>query len=350
VTPSAVRTSVDTRVREVRGDALLDVDDLRVDFGRGANPVHAVRGVSFTVARGEMVGIVGESGSGKSVTALAMMGLLDGRLTSVSGSVRFAGQELIGLGERAVRRIRGRDIAMVFQEPMTALDPVFTVGHQLTETIHAHEKVSRRAATARAVELFASMGIPDPAQRLTAYPHQLSGGLRQRAMIAMALSCGPQLLIADEPTTAVDVTVQAQILDLLRSLREQRGTAIVLITHDIAVVAESCDRMLTMYAGQIVETGCVDDVLGDALHPYSRGLLGSIPSFSTRGRRLATIPGRVPLGSAAITGCLFAPRCPFVLERCRSEDQELRSTVQGRAVRCWRAEELMGSRHGRDFP
>jgi peptide/nickel transport system ATP-binding protein len=270
------------------------------------------------------------------------MGLLDPRVAVVSGSVRLAGRDLLGAGPGDLRRIRGRDIGMVFQEPMTALDPVFTVGYQLTETLHAHEKVSRRAARARAVEMLAAVGIPDPEARFSAYPHQLSGGLRQRAMIAIALCCNPRLLIADEPTTAVDVTVQAQLLDLLQSLRRERGTSILLITHDIGVIAESCDRMMTMYAGEIVESGPVDAVLANPAHPYTVGLLGAQPSLLTRGQRLTTIPGRLPRQAERENGCLFEPRCPFALEPCRASRQVL-APERGHAARCWRAPELAGA-------
>jgi peptide/nickel transport system ATP-binding protein len=231
---------------------------------------------------------------------------------------------------------------MVFQEPMTALDPVFTVGHQLTETLHAHERISRHLARVRSVEMLAAVGIPDPKSRFSAYPHQLSGGLRQRAMIAIALCCNPQLLIADEPTTAVDVTVQAQLLDLLQRLRRERGTSILLITHDIGVIAESCDRMMTMYAGEIVETGPVDAVLATPAHPYTIGLLGAQPSLLTRGKRLTTIPGRLPRQAERERGCLFAQRCPAAVERCRSDQQVLVDLDPAHAARCWRAPELTG--------
>jgi peptide/nickel transport system ATP-binding protein len=326
-------------------EPLLALSGVNISFRQRTTASEAVRNLSFEVGHGEFVGLVGESGSGKSVTALAIMGLLDPRVAIVSGSARLGGRELLGTRPAELRRIRGRDIGMVFQEPMTALDPVFTIGHQLTETMRAHEKVSRRAARTRAVEMLADVGIPDPEARFSAYPHQLSGGLRQRAMIAIALCCSPQLLIADEPTTAVDVTVQAQLLDLLESLRRERGTSILLITHDIGVIAESCDRMMTMYAGEIVETGPVDGVLANPAHPYTIGLLGAQPSLFTRGKPLTTIPGRLPRPAERENGCLFEPRCPFALEPCRTSRQVL-APEHGHAVRCWRAPELTGAAPG----
>jgi peptide/nickel transport system ATP-binding protein len=320
-------------------EPLLALSGLNISFRQRRTASEAVRNLSFEIGAGEFVGLVGESGSGKSVTALAIMGLLDPRVAIVSGSVRLGGRDLLTAGPGELRRIRGRDVGIVFQEPMTALDPVFTIGHQLTETLHAHEKVSRRAAKSRAIEMLTAVGIPDPEARFSAYPHQLSGGLRQRAMIAIALCCNPRLLIADEPTTAVDVTVQAQLLDLLQSLRRERGTSILLITHDIGVIAESCDWMMTMYAGEIVETGPVDTVLANPAHPYTIGLLGAQPSLLTRGKPLTTIPGRLPRQAERETGCLFGPRCPFALEPCRANRQVL-APDRGHAVRCWRAPEL----------
>ncbi|MCW2529105.1 MAG: dppD [Pseudonocardiales bacterium] len=338
---------VSTRVRttappaKTSGDPLLAVEGLSISFGHGARSVEAVRDVSFEVGRGEFVGVVGESGSGKSVTALAIMGLLDPRAARVTGSARLEGTDLLRMKDRELRRIRGAGIGMVFQEPMTALDPVFTVGHQLTETLTAHEKISRSVARRRAIEMFEAVGIPDPELRFSAYPHQLSGGLRQRAMIAIALSCNPKLIIADEPTTAVDVTVQAQLLDLLDQLRRERGTSIVLITHDIGVIAESCERVLTMYAGEIVEAGAVDDVLAEPAHPYTVGLLGAQPSLLTRGKRLVTIPGSLPRPDQRDQGCLFAPRCPATLEPCVENRQVLETVADGHAARCWRAPALL---------
>jgi peptide/nickel transport system ATP-binding protein len=321
---------------------LLSVSGLNISFRQRGLALEAVRDVSFDIGPGEFVGVVGESGSGKSVTALAVMGLLDPRITQVTGSALLAGKDLLTLGAQELRRTRGRDVGMVFQEPMTALDPVFTVGHQLTETLHAHEKISRRAARERAVEMLAAVGIPDPKLRYSAYPHQLSGGLRQRAMIAIALCCNPRLLIADEPTTAVDVTIQAQLLELLQTLRRERGTSILLITHDIGVIAESCDRMMTMYAGEIVETGPVGDVLANPAHPYTIGLLGAQPSLLTRGKPLTTVPGRLPRQDERKSGCLFEPRCPAALEPCAHDRQELIEIGSAHTARCWRTHELIG--------
>ena len=340
--PAAAMSSGSGPAPEAGQEPLLAASGLNISFRHRTAASEAVRNLSFEIGHGEFVGLVGESGSGKSVTALAIMGLLDPRVAVVSGSVRLGGRELLGARPRELRRIRGRDIGIVFQEPMTALDPVFTVGHQLTETLHAHEKVSRRAARARAIEMLADVGIPDPEARFSAYPHQLSGGLRQRAMIAIALCCNPRLLIADEPTTAVDVTVQAQLLDLLQSLRSERGTSILLITHDIGVIAESCDWMMTMYAGEIVEAGPVDSVLANPAHPYTIGLLGAQPSLLTRGKPLTTIPGRLPRQAERENGCLFESRCPFALEPCRASRQVL-APEHGHAARCWRAPELAGT-------
>jgi peptide/nickel transport system ATP-binding protein len=330
-------------VSPTQRETLLSVQGLSITFGKGNNAIEAVRNVDFEIGRGEFVGVVGESGSGKSVTALAIMGLLDSRVSHVSGSAVLDGQNLLAMNDRELRRIRGRNIGMVFQEPMTALDPVFTVGHQLTETVQAHEKMSRKAAHARAITMFEAVGIPDPRSRFDAYPHQLSGGLRQRAMIAIALSCDPKLIIADEPTTAVDVTVQAQLLDLLQTLRRERGTSILLITHDIGVIAESCDRVMTMYAGEIVETGEVDDILAAPAHPYTVGLLGAQPSLLTRGKRLVTIPGSLPRPHEREHGCLFARRCPAAVERCVTERQVLIPVGSDQTARCWRAPELLTS-------
>jgi peptide/nickel transport system ATP-binding protein len=319
-------------------DALLSVTDLRVTFGRGADRFDAVRGLSFHVRPGEIFGIVGESGSGKSVTSLALMGLLDARTSRITGTATLDGIDL--LARRRDRRVvRGRDIAMVFQEPMTALDPVFRIGTQISETIRRHENVSRRAARARAIELLGAVGIADPTARYDAYPHEMSGGMRQRATIAIALSCGPRLLIADEPTTALDVTVQAQVLDLLGGLREERGTSIVLITHDVGVVAEICDRMITMYAGEVVETGPVGPVFRGPLHPYTAGLLAAIPDIGTRGQPLATIPGRVPGPHDVLKGCIFRGRCKYAIDAC-AQHPALREITPARSARCIRAEEL----------
>ncbi|WP_254070563.1 ABC transporter ATP-binding protein [Acidisphaera sp. L21] len=307
-------------------------------LGIGFDGTPAVADVSFDIHARETVGLVGESGCGKSVTGLAIMGLLPPRAVQVSGSVRLAGQELLGLPDRAMRRVRGRRIGMIFQEPMSALDPVFTIGEQITETLVAHIRLSAAQARERAVAALADVGIAQPRERLDSYPHQLSGGMRQRVMIAIALACEPELLIADEPTTALDVTVQGQILDLLQDCSARLGTALLLITHDLGVVAESCARVLTMYAGQVVETAQVGRALAHPRHPYTSGLLRSLPRLGTPGQRLQSIGGRVPPPWDMPPGCRFAPRCQHVEPRC-ALPQALEPDSRG-AVRCCRHGEL----------
>ncbi len=320
------------------GAAVLEVDDLDIFFRTTSGEVQAVDGLSLSLQPGEMVGLVGESGSGKSVTALAMMGLLPPDLSRVTGKVLLRGRDLVGLSDRQLERVRGREMSMIFQEPMTALDPVFRVGDQIAETLRAHRKVSRRAAASRAVELIASVGIPDAARRAEAYPHQLSGGMRQRILIAIALVAEPSVLIADEPTTALDVTIQAQILDLLHQLSADRGTAILLITHDLGVVAEACSRVVTMYAGQVVEQAEVDTILERPLHPYTSGLIRSVPQSELEKGELYTIRGRVPLLDAMPQGCRFEPRCEHAAPACAAP-QHLVPSGQ-RLVRCCRHQEL----------
>jgi len=289
-----------------------------VSFATEDGIVRAVDGVSFSVARGEVVAIVGESGSGKSVTAMTLMGLTRGPNARFSGSATFEGTELISASEEQLRRIRGAGIAMVFQDPMSSLDPVYRVGDQIVEQIRAHErKVSRAQALDRAVELMERVGIPRAAERLRSYPHEFSGGMRQRVMIAMALSCSPRLLIADEPTTALDVTIQAQILEELRHLRDRTGAGVILVTHDLGVVADIADRVVVMYAGRVVEQGLLDDIFYDPQHPYTWGLLGSITRIdSDRSQRLPAIPGMPPSLLSPPRGCHFRPRCPHAFERC----------------------------------
>ncbi|MFT2019121.1 ABC transporter ATP-binding protein [Streptomyces sp. 796.1] len=291
-------------------DAFLSVRDLRVRFTTEDGPVRAVDGLSFTLARGRTLGIVGESGSGKSVTNLAVLGLHDPRTTTVQGQILLEGQELVGAGERTLERLRGNKMAMIFQDPLTALSPYYTVGRQIAEPYRKHTGATARQARRRAVEMLAKVGIPHPARRVDDYPHQFSGGMRQRAMIAMALVCNPDLLIADEPTTALDVTVQAQILDLLGDLQQEFGSAIILITHDLGVVAQTADDLLVMYAGQAVEHGTVREVLRSPGHPYTWGLLDSMPSLSTPlDVPLRPIPGTPPSLLAPPAGCPFHPRC-----------------------------------------
>ena len=316
---------------------LLAVRNLRTEFSGDDGTFAAVEDVSFDLEAGEVIGIVGESGSGKSVTALSILGLIPdppGRITR--GSITFDGQELLGLAERRMRRIRGADIAMIFQEPMTSLNPVITIGDQIVETIRFHERLGRKAARDRAVEMLDRVGIALPAQRLDEYPHQLSGGMRQRAMIAIALSCNPRLLLADEPTTALDVTIQAQILDLLRELQEELGMAVVLITHDLGVVAQHVDRVMVMYAGRVVEEASVLDAFARPSHPYTQGLLRSIPSLDDERERLDAIPGMVPRPFALPPGCPFAPRCIHARDVCATVQPPLIDAGQEHRAACLR--------------
>ena len=318
--------------------ALLEVRDLRTWFDGDGGTYRAVDGISFSLQAGRTLGIVGESGCGKSVTSLSIMGLVPrppGRIAG--GEILFEGVDLLKLDAEALRDLRGARMAMIFQEPMTSLNPAYTVGDQIVEGILRHQKLDRAAARAKAIEMLRLVRIPAPEQRFDEYPHKLSGGMRQRAMIAMALACGPRLLIADEPTTALDVTIQAQILDLLRRLREETGTAIILITHDLGVIAELADDVVVMYAGQIVERAPVKRLFDAAQHPYTIGLLGAIPELDRRRARLATIEGTVPDLSATLAGCRFAPRCPFAEPRCRSEAPALRAIEPGHEAACWRA-------------
>jgi oligopeptide/dipeptide ABC transporter ATP-binding protein len=296
-------------------DTLLRVDRLTTVFGTGPRAVRAVDGVSFEVRRGETLGLVGESGSGKSVTALSILRLIQppGRITG--GSVELEGQDLLSLGERDMCKVRGAQISLVFQEPMTALNPVMTVGDQVAESLVVHDLLSAGAARRRAVELLAAVRMPDPARRARDYPHQLSGGMRQRAMIAIALSCKPALVIADEPTTALDVTIQAEILELLRDMKAELDLSLLLITHDLGVIAETADRVAVMYAGRIVEQGTVRQIFREPCHPYTRGLLASIPG-GRPGEPLKAIPGAVPDLSALPRGCAFAPRCADQVDPC----------------------------------
>ena len=322
------------------GDDLLRVEDLKTYFYTDDGVVRAVDGISFSVAPRETLCIVGESGCGKSVASLSILRLIPrppGRI--VSGHIWFKGRDLLALSEREMRAVRGKDISMIFQEPMTSLNPVFTCGDQIMEALILHEGLDKRGARARAIELLTLVGIPSPEQRVDEYPHQLSGGMRQRVMIAMALACHPAILIADEPTTALDVTVQAQILDLIRRLQHELGMAVILITHDLGVVAEVADRVAVMYAGQVVETCDVREAFKHTLHPYTAGLLASLPRLGARGDHLRVIPGNVPNPAFFPAGCRFHPRCPVATDRCRVEEQRLVMSG-GHGVRCWRAPEI----------
>ena len=323
---------------------LLEVADLQTSFlvGEGQT-IRAVDGVSFTVSSGETLAIVGESGSGKSVTSLSIMRLLPKRTGFISqGRILLRGRDLVAVGEREMRAVRGNDIGMIFQEPMTSLNPVHTIGRQIAEVVIQHQKLGKAAARARAIEMLELVGIPEPVRRADNYPHEMSGGMRQRAMIAMALSCEPSVLIADEPTTALDVTIQAQILDLMRTLQRKLGMAIVFITHDLGVVAEMADRVVVMYAGQVVETGTVRDIFSRPLMPYTAGLMASIPKLgaSENKERLKTIPGYVPLLTRLPSGCRFRTRCTFATPRCAEAEPPLETLEGGRAVRCVRWREL----------
>ncbi|QCO57278.1 ABC transporter ATP-binding protein (plasmid) [Pseudorhodobacter turbinis] len=326
--------------------ALLEIDTLSTAFASRQGQVLAVDRLSLQVERGETLAVVGESGCGKSVTALSAMRLLPephGRITG--GQIRFDGRDLAGLSEAQMRKVRGRDIAMIFQEPMTSLNPVLTIQRQIGETVRLHMGLNATDTRARALEMLELVQIPEPARRLTQYPHELSGGMRQRVMIAMALACDPKLLIADEPTTALDVTIQAQILEILRDLSTRLGMATMLITHDLGVVAEMASRVVVMYAGRMVEQGAVADVLHNPRHPYTVGLLGAVPKLGSSlkaGPRptLAEIPGTVPLVRAAQSSCAFAPRCPLAVDRCRAELPPAVDQGAGHVSACWRTEDV----------
>ncbi len=318
-------------------EILLDIRGLRTHFHVMDGVVKAVDGVDFSLRRGQTLGLVGESGCGKSVTALSVMRLIDdppGKI--VDGEVWFDGRDLLTISDGQMRDVRGNDIAMIFQEPMTSLNPVFTVGDQIAEAVRLHQHVGPAEARNRAIESLRSVGVNAPERRVRQYPHELSGGLRQRVMIAMALSCNPKLLIADEPTTALDVTIQAQILELIKDVQERTGTALLLITHDLGVVAETVQHVAVMYAGRIVEQGTAEQVLLDPKHPYTQGLLSSIPAKQRRGQQLSVIKGVVPNPFRMPPGCKFEPRCPFSWDLCRAEEPGLEElSGEGRTSRCW---------------
>jgi peptide/nickel transport system ATP-binding protein len=322
----------------VTSTPLIEIEGLRVVFyGDDGRVTHAVDRVDLTVANGATLGLVGESGCGKSVTSLAIMGLLPKRSAEVTGAIRFDGFDLLDVPDETLRDLRGNRLAMIFQEPMTSLNPSFTIGDQIVEVILRHRGGARRQARERAIELLRRVHIPSPEKRIDEYPHKLSGGMRQRVMIAMALACDPRLLIADEPTTALDVTLQAQILDLMRELKAASNAAIILITHDLGVVAEVCDEVAVMYAGEIVERAPVDELFANPQHPYTVGLLGSIPRLDHRVAHLATIEGMVPNMTAPPAGCRFAARCPFVADFCTKSQPPLAMVSPGHTSRCLRA-------------
>lgn len=330
------------QMRKTTGEALLTVRGLETHFYAEESVTRALGGVSFEVRSGETLGVVGESGCGKSVTALSILRLLPKlNAKTIGGEVLFHGLDLLALSEREMRKIRGDQIAMIFQEPMTSLNPVHTVGRQIAEAVQIHRKASRAVARARAQEMLRLVRIADPERRADNYPHELSGGMRQRAMIAMALACSPELLIADEPTTALDVTIQAQILRLIIDLKKQMGTAVMFITHDLGVVAETCQRVIVMYAGQIVEQATVTDLFARPMHPYTQGLMRSVPHRGQGARhRLSEIPGIVPSLRDSVVGCSFAPRCPFAIDICREKAPIMRDVGPSHAAACWRSEEV----------
>ena len=317
--------------------ALLEVSDLRTHFSTDDGEFPAVDGVSFSVESGRTLAIVGESGCGKSVTSLSIMGLVQSPPGRVRGSIRFEGRELVGAPARELQDLRGNGMAMIFQEPMSSLNPAYTIGDQIVEGLLRHRKISRAQAGEQAVNALRKVRIPAPEQRFHDYPHKLSGGMRQRAMIAMALACEPRLLIADEPTTALDVTIQAQILELMRTLQSETGTAVILITHDLGVVAEVADDVVVMYAGRVVERAPVRELFEQPQHPYTVGLLGSIPRLDVERTRLASIEGQVPNPLRRPAGCKFADRCPFVIAKCRAEDPPLLEVGPQHESACWRA-------------
>jgi len=326
-----------TATTEKDSGALLEVRGLSVAFDTEEGRVRALDDVSFEIHPGETLGVVGESGCGKTVTALAVMRLIQSPPGFIeSGEVHFGGRDLLALPEKDMRRIRGNEISMVFQEPMTSLNPVFTCGYQVAEAVVLHQRVGKKEAQVRTLEMLDLVKIPDPRRVSQSYPHQLSGGMRQRVMIAMALSCNPRLLIADEPTTALDVTIQAQILDLLLSLQEKLGMSIMMITHDLGVIAETARRVVVMYAGKVMEVGDVLDIFNDARHPYTIGLKESIPRLAAKDTRLSVIPGKVPDPLELPEGCRFSDRCKFAEYRCDNESVELRGITETHALRCWK--------------
>lgn len=329
-------TQIPANDAPARDEALLSVKNLRTFFHTDQGVARAVDGISFDVSAGRTLALVGESGCGKSVTALSVLRLVPSPPGIVQADVlRFAGKDLLAMSPREMRRIRGNDITMIFQEPMTSMNPVFRVGHQIAAVLRLHRGLNAEDARRECIALLDRVGIPAPARRVDDYPHQMSGGMLQRVMIAMALACNPKLLIADEPTTALDVTIQAQILDLLQVLQRETGMAILLITHDLGIVAESADEVVVMYAGKKVEQGSVRAIFAAPMHPYTRGLFASLPALQPRKQRLYTIRGSVPAATAFPTGCRFHPRCPYALERCKTDDPPFLEGDGGHGAACW---------------
>lgn len=322
-------------------EPILSIEDLRVEFARSEDKVYAVNGVSFQIDEGEVLGIVGESGSGKSVTLMSALGLIRENGKVKSGTVKFEGKNLLKMSPRQLEDIRGRDIGVIFQDPMTSLNPVMSIGNQIMEAMLTHHHAGHREAFERTIQLLHEMGIPDPKSRFKNYPHEFSGGMRQRIMIAIALACQPQLLIADEPTTALDVTVQMQILALLQSQREQKNMSVAIITHDFGVATNFCDKIVVLYAGQVMEMANTEHFIRNPAHPYSLGLKKSIIEVGQRGRQLEPIPGMAPTLTEPPSSCSFADRCPFTTDHCREELPKLRSIAVNHYVACHRAEEVL---------
>ncbi|MCM3785268.1 ABC transporter ATP-binding protein [Neobacillus mesonae] len=317
-------------------EPVLRIENLKTYFMTSKGEVPAVDGVDLDLYPGEVVGLVGESGCGKSMTSLSVLRLVPsppGKI--VEGAIYLKGRDLVQLKEKEMCRIRGKTVSMIFQEPMTSLNPLFTIGQQITETLRLHERISRKEAMSKAVSLLADVGISRPEKVVRQYPHELSGGMRQRVMIAIAISCNPEVLIADEPTTALDVTIQAQILDLIRARNREYGTAVLMITHDLGVVAEMCDRVAVMYSGKVVEQGTVRDIFSNPRHPYTQGLIRSVPRLADTRERLYSIPGQVPLMNKEMKGCRFASRCPYVMGICSEQFPDLTERSSGHYSRCW---------------
>src|SRR5690625_1595858 len=316
-------------------DTILTIEDLRIQFQSGKETVQPIRGVNFSLKKGETLGVVGESGSGKSVTSLAIMGLLPPKTSKIStGKIVYDGKDLTTLKEREYQKIRGNDISMIFQEPMTSLNPVFTIGEQLSEPLRQHKKMSKNEINEAIIAVLKQVGIPRAEQIINEYPHQLSGGMRQRVMISMALLCQPKLMIADEPTTALDVTIQAQILDLMKEIREKNDMSLLLITHDLGVVAEMCDRVVVMYAGEVVEMAETKELFDDPRHPYTQGLIRSLPAKNERKDRLYSISGQVPKPGEITKGCIFANRCPMAFDKCFEKSPPVFEADE-RLSKCW---------------
>ncbi|MEK4538886.1 ABC transporter ATP-binding protein [Peribacillus sp. FSL K6-1552] len=322
---------------------IIEVNGLRTSFRTDDGEIPVVNSIDFHINPGEVLGIVGESGCGKSVTSLSIMGLVPSPAGKVEGEILFKGVNIANASEAKMRKIRGNEIAMIFQEPMTSLNPVFTIGEQLVETLRIHRKWNKKHARQRAVEMLKLVGLGRAEELINEYPHQLSGGMRQRVMIAMAMICEPKLLIADEPTTALDVTIQAQILELMKNLNKETDTAIMMITHDLGVVAQMCERVIVMYAGKVIEEGQVQTIFRNPKHPYTVGLLQSIPDMRLKKERLYSIPGNVPRPGTSNLGCQFAPRCSHAMEKCLSETPSLLEFDNGQQVRCWMYEDGKGA-------